>query len=280
MTHFNEQELSDTIFRKISDLIYSNFGINLTDHKRALVKGRLLKLVRDGGFRGYDDYLEHVLSDPTGAALSRMLDRLTTNYTFFMREKEHFDFFVNIALTWAAALQENRKDRDIRIWSAGCSSGEEPYTLAMLMLDHFGSSSNSWDLGVLATDISANVLKTAAEALYPAEAARDVPESLKRKYFRKAGNEMVEISESIRRLVLFRRFNLMRETFPFKGRFHIIFCRNVMIYFDAPTKQRIIQKFHDFLEPGGYLFVGHSESLDRATCPLQYIKPAVYRRKG
>lgn len=280
MDHFTDHKLDDEIFKRISDLVYKNFGINLTDQKKALVKGRLQKLVREGGFGDYKSYFDHVMSDPTGRALSGMLDRITTNYTFFMREKDHFDFFASHSLKWAQELQESRNNRDIRVWCAGCSSGEEPYTLAMIMLDHFGTAATSWDLGILATDISANVLDTAILGQYPLESIREVPDRWRKKYFRGLRDaENVEVAESLKDLILFRRFNLMRQQYPFKGKFHVIFCRNVMIYFDAPTKARIINKFHDFLEPGGYLFVGHSESLDRGRTPFEYVKPAVYRKR-
>jgi chemotaxis protein methyltransferase CheR len=194
-----------------------------------------------------------------------------------MRESKHFDYFSSTVLPY---LQENVDDRDLRIWSAGCSTGEEPYTLQMIMHDFFGGKAPLWDKQLLATDISTSVLETAKAGIYPLEAISEIPSYWRLNYFNMLGGERVEVSPGIRSNITFRAFNLMEARFPFKKKFHAIFCRNVMIYFDQETRMSLVNKFYDSLEYGGYLFIGHSETVDRAGTPFKYIMPAVYRRLG
>lgn len=263
-------------FRLLAEYIRMHYGIHLKEEKRALVMGRLHHVLVSKNFSSFQDYYNYIAADRTGEAVMTLVDRITTNHTFFMRESDHFEFFRDRVLPF---LEATVKDKDLRIWSAGCSSGEEPYTLAMLLDQYFDEKKSLWDSKVLATDISGEILGKAQRGVYMNEDISVLPPSWKIKYFSVHDREHSAVHEKLKREVIFRKFNLMEPTFPFKRRFHVIFCRNVMIYFDAPTKQALVDKFYKHLEPGGYLFIGHSESLQRETTPFKYVMPAVYRKE-
>ena len=278
----------------IRDLVYDNFGINLGQQKRALITGRLQKVLRENGFTNFTDYYRYVVTEPSGEALTRLIDRISTNHTFFYRENDHFKFYFESVLPQMFA-DRNSKTAALRIWCPGCSTGEEPYTLGMLLLEFLAAPRDGntqtrrrvalrgplWpDVGILATDISSRVLKIAQAGVYASESVRHLPTDLIKKYFSPQSDGTMVVHPKLKELVTFRRLNLMRETYPFKGRFHIIFCRNVMIYFDQPTRIALTQRFHRYLEPGGYLFIGHSETLGRSNSHFRYIRPAVYQKVG
>ena len=267
-------KIRDNDFREFASYIKRDFGINLAS-KKILVEGRLGLMLANKGFEDFRDYFDFVKSDKTGAELNELLNRITTNHTFFMREKAHFEFFRNRV---KPELKEKVHDQDLRIWSAGCSSGEEPYTLAMLIADFFGSAKSQWDTKILATDISSRVMETAEQGIYFNEQLANLPDTWRKNYFRKLDVERSSLVDTIRKEVIVRKFNLM-DPFPFKKRFHVIFCRNVMIYFDAKTKMELVNKFYEYTEPGGYLFIGHSESLNREATAYRYMMPAVYRKE-
>jgi chemotaxis protein methyltransferase CheR len=228
-------------------------------------------------FDNFHDYLEDILSDKTGAKIDLLITKLTTNYTYFMREDMHYKFMVSTALPeWTAKV----RDHDLRIWSAGCSSGEEAYTAAMVLDNYFGPNKSAWDTTILATDISPRVLKLGKDAMYTQEHLERLPEAWVKKYFKSLGSDRYEIVPSLKKEVIFRELNLMNSFSHFKRRFHIIFCRNVMIYFDVPTKAALAKKFHDVLEPGGYLFIGMSETLSGIFGGLDQIAPAIYRKRN
>lgn len=266
--------LTENEFRKLTTYIKTNYGINLIE-KKTLIEGRLNNLLIEKGFHNYSDYMEYVLSDLSGNEISSLINKLTTNHTFFMREVSHFDYFKNVVLPY---LKNNCKDNDLRIWSAGCSSGEEPYTLSMIISDFFGNDKMYWNTKILATDISLRALDIARNGIYPGEDVENLPSYWKLNYFSKIDHENYEISHEIKNEVIFRTFNLMDARFPFKKKFHVIFCRNVMIYFDEKTKMELINKFYDITEPGGYLFIGHSESINKGESKYNYVMPAVYRK--
>nr|WP_305045791.1 protein-glutamate O-methyltransferase CheR [Geoalkalibacter sp.] len=270
--------ISDEEFELLRRLIKARFGINLTDQKKSLVVGRLQKLLRSTGFASFRDYYEHLVQEKNEGALSELINRISTNHTYFNREKAHFDYFQQNALPAVADILKRHNSRDLRIWCAGCSSGEEAYTLQMLMMEYFGGDYARWDAGLLATDISERVLAIAREGIYPQERVMQLPEALQRKYFRRLPDGSSQVVESVRNEVTFRRFNLMNERFPFKKPFHIIFCRNVMIYFDQPTRETLVGKFHQLTVPGGYLFIGHSETLGRNHSLYRYLMPAVFQK--
>ena len=272
--------ITDEEYRALTDLVRERFGINLGTEKRSMLVGRLQALLNSMGMRTFKEYYEHVRSDPTSRALLELAGRISTNHTYFYREKAHFDFLLDTALPEIAERRKQRLDFDLRIWSAGCSSGEEPYTLVMLMMEHFGAEYSRWDAGILATDISEKVLAFARRGIYPEERLSLLPEHYKKKYFKRLQTGEWEVADHVKREVTFRRFNLMNERFPFKKPFSMIFCRNVMIYFDEATRDALIRKFHEITEPEGYQFIGHSETLGRDRYPYSYIMPAVYRKES
>lgn len=270
--------IKDKEFSLIRTLVYDRFGINLTEQKRSLLVGRLQKLLRETGFSNFKDYYDYLASDQSGKALDALVNRVSTNYSYFYREEAHFDFFTKTALPeWSQRLK-NKNVNDLRVWTAGCSTGEEPYMLIILMMEFFGAHYPSWSAGVLATDISDRVLCFAREAVYPADRVAKVPTHLKSKYFRAEGTDLVAVVDRVKKELTIRRFNLMNLAFPFRQKFHMIFCRNVMIYFDKPTRDALVKRFHASLEPGGYFFIGHSETLGREQQLFRYIMPACYQK--
>ncbi|MFX4262283.1 CheR family methyltransferase [Pelotomaculum propionicicum] len=271
--------LNDEEFNLISSLVYNKFGIKLGEQKRALIIGRLQKVLHAGGFLNFKDYYNHVVSEPSGKALLTLVDKISTNHTFFFRENEHFDFFSGHVLPNIIRENQNRSKVSIRIWCAGCSSGEEPYTLAMVLSEFFKSDLKDVDIGILATDISVSALEKAMAGIYPAERMELVPPAYRQKYFKSLKDGNWEIKPNLKKMVLFRRLNLIRPDFPFKGLFNLIFCRNVMIYFDKETQRDLISRFHRYTEPNGFLFIGHSETLDRSTGLYKYIMPSIYQKK-
>lgn len=263
-------------FRLLAEYIETHYGIHLKDEKQSLLAGRLQNVLAQMGFTNFTAYYNYIIADKTGEAVITLVDKITTNHTYFMREPKHFYYFRDQVLP---ILAQTVKDKDLRIWCAASSTGEEPYTLAMLVDEFFGKEKMYWDAKILATDISSTVLETAQSGIYSNEKIAPLPIQWKTQYFshHDAGN--VIISEKIRKEVIFRKFNLMENIFPFKKKFHVIFCRNVMIYFDNKTKEVLINKLYDMLNYGGYLFIGHSESINRETSRFKYICPAVYQKE-
>lgn len=261
-------------FQEIVSYVKSYYGLDLTE-KKHLLEGRLQQHLQQNNFESFSDYFNFVIQDKTGEAAITLINKVTTNHTFFMREPDHFNFFRDKILPH---LENRVREKDLRIWSAGCSSGEEPYTLAMLVADYFKTQKFMWDSQILATDISRKVLSIAQEGVYNVEQIAVLPETWRRQYFVKVDKDNYRVSDLIRNEVVFRAFNLTSAVFPFRKPFQVIFCRNVMIYFDPPTKKELIQKFYDNLEPGGYLFIGHAESISRDQSMFKYIMPALYRK--
>ena len=260
----------------MADYIKANYGIHLKQEKMALVNGRLHNVLQQAGFGNFTDYFNHVIADKTGDAVVTLVNKITTNHTFFMREADHFRYFSDKVLPFLASTI---RDKDLRIWCAACSSGEESYTLAMLIDEFFDKEKIFWDTKVLATDISEKVLEIAKKGVYSNEGIAPLPAHWKANYFRRLSNENSVLSDKIRNEVIYRKFNLVDSVFPFKKKFHAIFCRNVMIYFDNETKIRLVNKLYDNMEYGGYLFIGHSESLNREATRFKYVMPAVYRKE-
>ncbi len=268
-------ELTDKDFKKLSKLIYDRFGINLTEQKRALLMGRLNKVVRTMGFTNYREYFEYVVNDKTNESLLKLVDKISTNHTFFFRGKDHFDFLSDTVLPELDNMFSD--NTELRIWSAGCSSGAETFTIAMILKEYYVKTLFK-EIGMLGTDISMTALDQASKGIYPVEYISEAPVYYKNKYFNMIGNGQVRIEDAVKKMVLFKRLNLMNAVYPFKSKFHIIFCRNVMIYFDSETRRNLVNKFYNYLHPGGYLFIGHSETLSRKASPFTYLKPAIYRK--
>lgn len=267
-------EMKDNEFEQLVNYMKFHFGINLIQ-KRGLMEGRLGLRIQEQGFTNYADYFASVVADKTGKEVSNLINILTTNHTFFLRENQHFEFLKNTALP---DFTSQIRDHDLRIWSAGCSSGEEAYTTAMIIDNHFGINKKDWDSTILATDISTKVLELGREGKYSASSLQSIPAAWIKKYFSTLPEEQYQIKDDLRKQVIFRSLNLMDKSFPFKKKFHVIFCRNVMIYFDAPTKKALIQRFYDMTEPGGYLFIGHAESIAKEDSQYNYIQPAIFQK--
>ena len=267
--------MTDAEFLRIYRFMKSRYGIDM-ERKKEIIQGRLENYIRTNGFTDYSEYMNAVETDFTGNLERELVNILTTNHTFFMREFEHFDYLRQVVLP-QLKKQEERK-RDLCIWCGAASTGQEPYMLAMLMKDYFGLEHGLWDTKVLATDISTDVLKQAMDGKYTKEQIECLPETWKRRFLRPLnGGEQYEMTAEIKNEVIFRQFNLM-DIFPFKRKMHIVFLRNVMIYFDKETKNKLIQKVYDVMEPGGYLFIGRTETIDRNQTPFQLIQPSIFRK--
>lgn len=264
--------ISDADFRRLTGFIQENYGINLTQ-KRQLITSRLSTSLLKLGFEEFGPFIDRLLSEGRQEDIELVLNKLTTNYTFFLREQDHFSFFLNVILP--EMVRRHQRDKVLSIWSAGCSTGEEPYTISMYLKDYLGAEAGAWDTRVLATDISQRVLATAQEGVY--ELPESVPEAWKRKYFlpEKATGRF-RVAPAIRDNVIFRPFNLM-DPIRFRLKFDVIFCRNVMIYFDQKTKDALAKRFYAATAPGGYLLIGHSETLDRSS-GYRFLSPATFQK--
>ncbi len=268
-------QLSDEQFARISRLVKDLAGINLHDGKKELVKARLNKRLRALGLACFDEYIDRVRDDASGAELTAMLDALSTNLTSFFREADHFRHLGGTVLPRLA----ERGQRRLRIWSAGCSSGEEPYSIAITVREVLGDLSG-WDAAILATDLSTRVLANAREGVYDARRVAPVEPRQRQRYFSLAASrpeKRYRVAPTLRRLVHFVRLNLM-DAWPMRGPFDVIFCRNVMIYFEKPTQADIVTRFARLLSPGGALFIGHSESLTGIRHNFRYVRPTVYEK--
>jgi len=266
-------ELNNRQFQEISRLVYQKCGISLKSGKEALVRARLMKRLRALEIPSIKAYMELISSDQGQAEIHTLIDVMTTNKTSFFRESAHFDYLSQVILP---ELDQQR----LRFWSAACSSGEEPYTLAMVLRENIAAIDKK-DVLILSTDISNRMLETAREGIYSQERMADIPQPLIQRYFERCSNGLgksYRVGPALRKLVRLAPLNLM-QPWPMKGPFNVIFCRNVMIYFDRPTQQQLVNRFYDLLMPGGYLFVGHSEGLSGVRHDFQYMKPATYRKR-
>ena len=269
--------LSDREFSALSQFIHRTCGIKVTDAKRTMLEGRLQRRLRMLKLTSFDAYCEYLFS-PKGMdeELPFMINEVTTNKTDFFREPGHFRFLVDRAIP-----ELLRSRRRLTFWSAGCSSGEEPYTLAMVAHEYATRSPVSFTFLVIATDISTKVLEKAEKAIYDEERVEPVPALLKKKYLLRSKDRtrrMVRVVPELRTLVKFRKLNFMDNNFGFREPLDIIFCRNVIIYFDKPTQEKLLNKFCRCLNPGGFLFMGHSEAIFGMDIPLVPVAPTVYRR--
>lgn len=268
-------KLTDQEFQTLTNFVKNNYGINL-EKKRVLLEGRLSSVLHEKGCQSFSDYIKILQADRSGIELSLLLNKVTTNHTFFMREPKHFEFLKNTILPEQEKINARKQ---FNVWSAGCSVGAEVYTTAMTIHDYFGVKKSSWRVKMLATDISQNVLGKAKQGIYQADLIKDVSPSWRNSYFKKMDDGQYQVIDKIRQDVEFKVLNLM-DNFTFPTKFNLIFCRNVMIYFDQETRNKLVNKFYDVLEPGGYLFIGHSETIPRDATKFKYISPAIYRREA
>ncbi len=260
-------------FAKIRQLAYDTFGLDLREGKETLVSARLGKQIRKSGCRSFDEYYHHVVEDSTGEALTHLIDALTTNHTSFFREQAHFD------LLRKTLLPEWKNRGSVDIWSAACSTGEEPYSIAMCVLEELGTAAPG-KVHILATDISTRVLAAAEKGIYPAERFEALSAMQLRSHWLRGERDFAgryRAKKEMRALIEFRRLNLL-EPVSRIGPFALIFCRNVMIYFDKPTQRQVVERLAGCLEPGGYLLTGHAESLTGIEHGLHYVQTAVYRK--
>lgn len=273
--------MSEKDFCRLSEFIHKECGIKMTPVKKTMLEARLQKRLRKlklGTFAEYADYL----FSPEGAEqeLVHMIDLVTTNKTDFFREPSHFSYLTQTALPELIRRRVAGDRRKFMIWSAGCSTGEEPYTLA-IVLSEFAEQHQGFNFFILGTDISTRVLEKAASGIYDLESVEPIPAPLKRKYLLRSKDKkkgLVRITPELRERIRFRRLNFMENDFGFREPLDIIFCRNVIIYFDRPTQEKLINRFCQHLIPGGYILMGHSETLHGLDVPLIQAAPTIYRK--
>jgi chemotaxis protein methyltransferase CheR len=267
--------LQDGDFRTIAKLVMDKTGIVLNEKKRAFVHGRLGRRLRVLGLSDFSEYCRLLESRDGDSERHMLINAVTTNHTSFFRENHHFDYLSGTVLPTIVKAQGNAPGR-LRIWSAGCSTGEEPYTIAMT-LRGLQPALTDWDVKILATDLDTNVVSHAAEGIYDAERVETIPSTYLKRYVEKCANGSAQMSEEIRSLIMFAPLNLLEE-WPMRGPFDVIFCRNVVIYFDKPTQRRLFDRYADMLKPDGWLFIGHSESLLNVTNRFSLVGRTIYRR--
>jgi chemotaxis protein methyltransferase CheR len=256
-------------------LVYERSRIRLTRDKEALIRARLGKRMRALGLKTLPEYSEYLCSPRGADEVPQVIDALTTNFTQFLREREHFEFTMEVVLPQLLAGKQRRFD----LWSAACATGEEPYTLAFHLEERFPSSAG-WDWRILATDISSRALQKASRAIYPDDRLTDLPRDWVRKYFQRGCGGYTghcRVKPHLQQRVTFQQSNLLDGS-QNDGAFEVIFCRNVMIYFDRPTQQQVLARLTRALRPGGYLFTGRSESLSGLALPLKCLRPSIYQK--
>ena len=268
---FSPMTISDADFTKLVRFVQTNYGIDLSQ-KRQLITGRLSASIRQKGYSSFADFINNLLKTKDETELELMLNKLTTNYTFFMREQDHLDYFRKTIIP--DIVRRHQKDKTLAIWSAGCSSGEEPYNISMYLFDYLGTDARNWDTRLLATDISSKALASARRGVY--ELPDTIPADWKKKYFVPQSGGRYSVAPAVKDNVIFQTFNLM-DPIKFRRKFDVIFCRNVMIYFDQPTKDALVQRFYDATVPGGYLLISYSENLSQNT-PYRRLATATFQK--
>jgi chemotaxis protein methyltransferase CheR len=272
-----DAKLSKKDFDRLSEFIFNNYGIKMPPIKHIMLQSRLQKRLRALGITSFSSYVDYVFSHEGKEEIIHMIDVVSTNKTDFFRESQHFDFLSNNILYEA---YNYNKQRYFKIWSAGCSSGEEVYTLAIVFAE-FAQKNIGTEFSILGSDISTIMLQKAYTAIYNTEKVSVIPFDLKKKYLLKSKNkddDSVRIIPQLRNKVKFERINFMDPGYSITDSFDIIFCRNVLIYFDRETQEKVINKITRYLKPDGFFFLGHSESITGLTVPLKQIKPTIYRK--
>jgi chemotaxis protein methyltransferase CheR len=265
--------LKEKEFAEIVEYMKTNYGINL-EKKKVLIECRMTKILEKYELSSFREYLDQMYKDRSGKMQDDMVNRLTTNYTYFLREQEHFDILKQYIFP---ELFEKRQFKNITIWCAGCSTGEECYTLAMALEEYRGKANLNFHIKILATDISEEVLEQARRAVYPDREWKRIPERWRGKYCQTVDSKNFEIDEKIKYYVHFQKQNLMTPCVK-QEQFDLILCRNVMIYFDKVSKEKLIKKLEKSLNPGGYLLIGHAELLSRDETELEAVYPAIYKK--
>ncbi len=275
--NFNFKPLNEKLFKNFSRLVFEQSGIYLTDEKKELLNARLGKRLRKCGFDSFESYYDYVVNDKSGEEIIQLLDSVSTNFTSFFREKGHFDYLSATVLP--ELIKNAAAQHKLSFWSAACSSGEEPYTLAIVLNDFFANKPG-WKCSVLATDLSTKVLNIAQNGVYDRNRIASLSPEILRQNFRKGTGKSsgyVKVKDHLRDMITFQRFNLMHR-FTWPEPFQVIFCRNVMIYFNKKTQEELVAKFYRCLQPGGYLFIGHSESLSAIKHSFSRVAPTAYQK--
>ena len=272
--HIKPNELN-----RLIKIVYNNFGINLNEKKKLLIESRLSSTIKAKNFSNFTEYINYLENNTNQISLIELVDKISTNHTYFFREPNHFEFLEKKLLPKMINQMSQSGEKEIRIWSAGCSSGEEPYTIAMIINEHISNNKIHLNTKILATDISITVLKEASQGIYPGDRVKTLPKHLKLKYLNQLKNDKFEVKDTLKRMVQFKKLNLMDEYFPFKKKFDLIFCRNVMIYFDEETRNLLAEKFNKHLKDECYLLIGHSETI-RGNKNFEYIMPATYKKSN
>jgi chemotaxis protein methyltransferase CheR len=274
-------QLKASDFARFSKLVYDACGIELSESKKLMVESRLRKRLRETGAGTFSEYWKLLSADPGGDEMVRFIDAMTTNKTDFFRESRHFDYLVNTVIP-EVAVQISNEGRQLRVWSAGCSTGKEPYTLAMVLSD-CKLEGRIEEFSILATDISSSVLQEARRAVYPESDLLDIPAAFRQRYVlrsRDRKNKTCRMAPEIRACVRFDSLNFMEDKYPYgRGTFDVILCRNVMIYFDRLTKEAVVRRIGECLRPGGYFFIGHSETLNGIETEMVTVAPTIYRKQ-
>jgi chemotaxis protein methyltransferase CheR len=273
--------MADVDFKRLSAFIQGELGIRMPEAKRLMLESRLQKRLRKLGFGGFSEYIDYVFS-PEGrdSELINMIDAVTTNKTDFFREADHFEYLAEVVLPAAAARDGTGRNRPLTVWSAGCSTGEEPYTIAMV-LEEARAKDSRFSYRIFASDLSTQVLEKAELAVYEESKVAALPLSLKKKYMLKSKDRegaLVRMKPEMRSRVAFGRINLMDDGYRVDSAFDVVFCRNVLIYFERAVQESIILKLHSHIRPGGWLFLGHSETLAGLSLPFRSVAPTIYER--
>lgn len=261
-------------FQRVAAYVKEKSGINLYE-KKVLVQGRLDSYMQRKGYSSYDAFMDIVEKFPAGPEAEDLMNALTTNHTYFWREYEQFVFLKEEVFPELKIRTE--KTKDWHIWCAASSTGEEAYTLAMLCKDFLGLEHNEWETTILATDIDTSVLERAVKGVYAKSSVEQLPHNYVRRFFKQINQEEYQVREELRKEVMFRQLNLMNQL-PFRKPLHVVFIRNVMIYFDEPTKERLLANIYEKMAPGGYLFIGSTESMGQSNTKFRYVKPSIYRK--
>jgi len=274
-------KLSDKEYKAFVDLVYAESGINLGDNKQHLVKTRLQKIMRNLNIKTFKEYYNYIVKSNENRHLIEFIDAITTNHTNFFREQDHFSYLANFVIPEIILRKKLSGENRIRAWCCAASSGEEPYTVMMCLLEKI-SNFQAFDFKFLCSDISPKVLSAAVKGIYSKEKVKDVPNAFLNRYFEKVpkkGEPLYQVKSMLKEYLRFRIFNLMSAQFPFKGKFDFVFCRNVMIYFDSPTREALLEKILNYLVPKGYLFIGHSENITmNVKNRLKIVAPAIYEK--
>lgn len=265
-------KLSDSEFDYFVKFVSQHYGIDLSQ-KRHLIEARLASELKTYGLSSYSQYIDMLKADKTSKIIESSINKLTTNYSFFSRETDHFDYLAKTVIPEMELL----KKRTLKIWSAGCSTGQEPYNIAMAIDSAVGFKRNLWSVSITATDVATDVLAIASKGVYPESSLEVMPASWKSNYMTKLPDGNFQVASNIRNMVSFNKFNLM-DPFPYSNYYDIIFCRNVMIYFKPQTAQQIVKKFYQANTEGGYFFISHSETISRFDNDYTYLFPSIYRK--